>query len=117
MAVDGFGGGDCLLQSQGTTLPTLRTRNTLSQNDCLPTKVKSLTRGKANPMGEALQPMGPFGSSINHSNVIRHPTPAWKGANGHSEHGGRQDLRRLDQSLLHHKPQQEKQLGPGQEPL
>lgn len=33
---------------------------------------------KPNPMGEALHPMGPFASSINHSNVIRQPTPAWQ---------------------------------------
>lgn len=51
--------------TRNNTMPTLRTRNTLSQQDCLPKKVKSLTSGKANPMGEALHPMRTFPSCIN----------------------------------------------------
>lgn len=36
--------------TRNNTMPTLRTRKTLSQQDCLPKKVKSLTCGKPNPM-------------------------------------------------------------------
>lgn len=103
-------GGHCLLQSQNKAMPTLRTRNTLSQQDWLPKKVKSSTCGTPNPMGEALHPTCQQHKS--EPSTIRRPTAAWEGAKGHSEH-----RERLDQSLLCHKLQQEKQLGPGQEPL
>lgn len=70
-------------------------------------KAKSHGRGTA-PHGAICQ---------QHKSFQRHQAAHTCLANGHSEHRERQDLRRLDQSLLCHKPQQEKQLGPGQEPL
>lgn len=98
-------------------MPTLRTGNTLPQQDCLPQKGKPLSWGKANPTGQALQPTRPLASSRNLNQTSSgSPHLLGKGQTG-TQNTGKNDLRRLDQSLLCHKPQQDKQLGLQEGPL
>lgn len=73
-------------------------------------------KGKPHGTGPAAH-QAPGQQQKSESNIIRQSTSAWEGTNRHSEHREKLDLRRLDQSLLCHKPQQDKQLGLQEGPL